>query len=87
MSCPTLKSIIKYIRHPSITAKQDAYKVSSFYFSTVEKLDVTRGIKNLSKKKATQDDDIPVKILKENINERNVFVETFAVFTIMNNDL
>ena len=87
MSCPTLKSIMKYIRHPSITAKQDAYKGSSFYFSTVEKLDVTRGIKNLSKKKATQDDDIPVKILKENINERNVFVETFAVFTIMNNDL
>ena len=87
MSCPTLKSIIKYIRHPSINAKQDAYKGSSFYFSTVEKLDVIRGIKNLSKKKATQDDDIPVKILKENINERNVFVETFAVFTIMNNDL
>ena len=87
MSCPTLKSIIKYIRHPSITAKQDAYKGSSFYFSTVEKLDVIREIKNLSKKKATQDDDIPLKILKENINERNVFAETFAVFTIMNNDL
>ena len=78
---------MKYIRHPSITAKQDAYKGSSFYFSTVEKLDVIREIKNLSKKKATQDDDIPLKILKENINERNVFAETFAVFTIMNNDL
>ena len=79
---------MKYIRHPSITAKQDAYKGSSFYFSTVEKLDVIREIKNLKiKKKATQDDDIPLKILKENINERNVFAETFAVFTIMNNDL
>ena len=78
---------MKYIRHHSITAKQDAYKGSSFYFSTVEKLDVIREIKNLSKKKATQDDDIPLKILKENINERNVFAETFAVFTIMNNDL
>ena len=78
---------MRYIRHRSITAKQDAYKGSSFTFSTVEKLDVIRGIKNLSKKKATQDDDIPVKILKENINERNVFAETFAVFTIMNNDL
>ena len=78
---------MKYIRHPSITAKQDAYKGSSFYFSTVEKLDVIREIKNLSEKKATQDDDIPLKILKENINERNVFAETFAVFTIMNNDL
>ena len=79
---------MKYIRHRSITAKQDAYKESSFTFSTVEKFDVIRGIKNLSKKNATQDDDdIPVKILKENINERNVFAETFAVFTIMNNDL
>ena len=79
---------MKYIRHPSITAKQDAYKGSSFYFSTVEKLDVIREIKNLKiKKKATQDDDIPLKILKENINERNAFAETFAVFTIMNNDL
>ena len=78
---------MKYIRHHSITAKQDAYKGSSFYFSTVEKLDVIREIKNLSKKKATQDDDIPLKILKENINERNAFAETFAVFTIMNNDL
>ena len=79
---------MKYIRHHSITAKQDAYKGSSFYFSTVEKLDVIREIKNLKiKKKATQDDDIPLKILKENINERNAFAETFAVFTIMNNDL
>ena len=56
---------MKYIRHHSITAKQDAYKGSSFYFSTVEKLDVIREIKNLKiKKKATQDDDIPLKILK-----------------------
>ena len=79
---------MKYIRHHSITAKQDAYKESSFYFSTVEKLDVIREIKNLKiKKKATQDDDFPLKILKENINERNAFAETFAVFTIMNNDL
>ena len=75
MSCPTLKSIMKYRRHPSITAIQDAYKGSSFSFSTVEKLDVIRAIKNLRKKKAIQDDDIPVKILKENVNvlAENIF--------------
>ena len=67
MSCPTLKSIIKYRRHPSLAAIQNAYKWSSFSFSTVEKVDLIREIKNLSKKKAIQDDDIPVKILTENV--------------------
>ena len=35
-------SVMKYRRHPSITAIQDAYKRSSFSFSTVEKVDVIR---------------------------------------------
>ena len=77
MSCPTLKSIVKYRRYPSITAIQDAYKGSSFSFSTVERVDVIREIKNLSKKKAIQDDDIPVKILKENVN---FFAEYICIF-------
>ena len=34
-------------------------------------------IKNLSKKKATQDDDIPVEILKENVN---FFAEHIHIF-------
>ena len=67
MSCPTLKSIMKYRRHPSIIAIQDVYKGSSFSFSTVEKVDLIRKIKKPSKKKAIQDDVIPVKILKENV--------------------
>ena len=74
---------MKYRRHPGIATIQDVHKGSSFSFSTVEKVVAIREIK----KKAIQDDDIPVKILKENINERNVFAETFAVFTIKNNDL
>ena len=77
MSCPTLKSIMKFRRHPSITAIQDAHKGSTFSFSTVEKVDVIREIKNLSKKKAIQDDDIPVKILKENVN---FFAECICIF-------
>ena len=42
-------------------------KKDLFLSSTVEKVDVIREIKNLSKKKAIQDDDTPVKILKENV--------------------
>ena len=80
MSCPTLKSTMKYRRHASITAIQDAQKGSFFSFSNVEKVDVIREIKNLNKKKTIQDDDISVKILKENVNfSRN----SFASFTIM----
>ena len=76
MSYPTLKSIMEYRRHPSITTIQDAYK-GSFSFSTVEKVDVTREIKNLSKKKAIKDDNTPVKILKENVN---FFAEYICIF-------
>ena len=82
MSCPTLKSIMKYRRHPSITAIQNAYKGSSFSFSTVEKVDVTREIQNFSKKKAIQDDGIPVKILKENVSIFAEYICTFCNHTI-----
>ena len=67
MSCPTLKSIMKNRRQPSITAIHDAYKRSSFPFSTVEKVDVITEIKKLSKKK----------ILKENFN---FFAEWICIF-------
>ena len=77
MPCPTLKSIMKYRRHPSITAIQNAYKRSSFSFSTVEKVDVTREIQNFSKKKAIQDGGILVKILKENVS---IFAEYICTF-------
>ena len=49
MSCPKLKSIMKYRRHPSIASIQDSYKGSSFSFSTVEKVDFIREMKSLSK--------------------------------------
>ena len=84
MSCPTLKSIMKYRRHPSITAIQDAYKERSFSFSTVEKIDVIREIKNLSKKKAIQDDDIPVEILKESVNFFAEYIHIFYNYATTN---
>ena len=51
---------MKYRKNPSIRATQDAYKGSSFSFVTVERADVIREIKNLNKKKAIYDDDIPI---------------------------
>ena len=65
---------MKYWRHHSII-KEDAYKGSSFSFSTVEKVDVIRKTENLSKK--PQDDEIPVKILKENVNFFAEYICTF----------
>ena len=73
---------MKYRSHPSITAIQGAYKGSSFSFSTVEKVDVLREIKNLSKKKAIQDNDIPVKILKDNVNFFADYICIFYNYTI-----
>ena len=73
---------MKYRRHPSITAIQGVYKQSSFSFSTVEKVDVIREIKNLSKKKAIQDNDIPVKILKDNVNFFADYICIFYNYTI-----
>ena len=80
MSCPTLKSIVKYRRHPGIATIQDVHKGSSFSFSTVEKVVAIREIK----KKAIQDDEIPVKILKANVNFFAYYIITFL--QLCNND-
>ena len=69
---------MKYRRHSSITAIQDASKGNSLSFSTVEKnVDVVRETRNLRKKKAIQNNDIPVKILKDNVN---FFADYICIF-------
>ena len=68
-SNPVLHAIMKYRNHPSINTIRQycrAQRFPSFYFSTVDKNAVRKEIKKLSNKKATQDTDIPVKILKGN---------------------
>ena len=66
-SHPTLKAILKYKDHPSIPViERFSQRISSFYFSTVDKNTVLKEIKKLNSNKAVQDTDIPVKILKEN---------------------
>ena len=66
-SHPALQAIMKYRNHPSINIiRHFSQRYSSFYFSQVEKNTVLKEIRRLSSKKAVQETDIPVKILKEN---------------------
>ena len=61
---PIFKAILKYKNHPSITAIKNARNGPGFYFCGVS-VNVSKEIKRLKAKKATQITDIPVKILKE----------------------
>ena len=68
-SNPVLQAIMKYRNHPSIksiTKYRNNQRFPSFHFSAVDKNAVRKEIRKLSLKKATQDTDIPVKILKTN---------------------
>ena len=65
-SQPTLKTIVKYRKHPSITAINQAFPNKYFNFSIIEKKDIFDQIMKLKHKKATQGSDIHVKVLKEN---------------------
>ena len=64
---PALQAIMKYRNHPSIkTIGHSMQHSSSFYFSPVAKNTVLKEIEKLNTKKAVQDTDIPVKVLKAN---------------------
>ena len=66
-SHPALQATMKYRNHPSVNIiRHFSQRYSSFYFSQVEKNTVLKEIGRLSFKKAVQETDIPVKILKEN---------------------
>ena len=63
------QAIFKYQKHPSIEAIQ--YAVSNkepFNFSEVSEADITKEIKNLLTSKASQQSNVPTKILKKNID-------------------
>ena len=63
---PTLKAILKYRKHPSILAIKRKLKSGPvFTFNHITKEDVIKEI-NLDASKASQEDDIPTKIIKEN---------------------
>ena len=65
---PTLKAIFKYKDHPSILAIQSHCEKETFRFSEVNIEDIKKGILKLDKNKASQHSDIPIKIIKENLD-------------------
>ena len=66
-SYPALQAVMKYRNHPSINIiRHFSQRYSSFYFSQVEKNTVLKEIRRLGSKKAAQETDIRVEILKEN---------------------
>ena len=66
---PVLQAILKYRNHPSInTIRRFSQGNRGFYFSRVDKNTVLKEIRKLGSKKAVQETDIPVKVLKENAN-------------------
>ena len=64
---PAFKAILKYKNHPSIIAIKNARRNGlGFYFSEVSVDDICKELKKLNPRKAAQNTDIPIKILKEN---------------------
>ena len=62
-----MRAIVKYRTHPSIIAiKENCNSSTLFNFSFVDKEDILKEIKNLKANKATQNTNIPTKLIKEN---------------------
>ena len=64
---PLLKAIVRYRNHPSIVAiRKFCNSKSHFSFKNVQKEEIFKELNNLNINKATQNTDIPRKIIKEN---------------------
>ena len=62
-----LQAIVRYRNHPSIVAiKKFCSSKSHFSFKNVQKEESLKELNNLNINKATQNTDIPTKIIKEN---------------------
>ena len=58
---------MKYRKHPSIIAIESRYRgISSFSFAEVNEADIEKEILNLNRNKASQNSDMPTKVIKEN---------------------
>ena len=64
ISYPIFRAILKYANHPSAIAIKYLSNTSLFIFSNKSVADVKKEIGKLDPRKATQNTDIPVKILK-----------------------
>ena len=73
----TLKAVLKYRKHPSIVAIRNKCKNKvSFSFVGFDKKEIEKEILKLDANKASQDSDILIKLLKENVNIFSDFVST-----------
>ena len=63
---PLENLVIKSKNHPSIRAILDKFSIASFSLKAIYKKDIEKEILNLSVEKASQDSDIPIKIIKKN---------------------
>ena len=72
---PTLKAILKYRKHPStLEIKRKIKSGPVFTFNHITKEDVIKEMKNLDASKASEEDDIPTKIIKENSDIFSSFI-------------
>ena len=72
---PTLKAKLKYRKHPSILAIKRWIKSGPvFTFNHITKEDVIKEIKNFYASKASQEDDIPTELIKENFDIFSNFI-------------
>ena len=63
----TIRAILKYRNHPSILAIREQKKAQiNFCFKEVAVEETQKEVLNLNNKKASQNSDIPTKIIKEN---------------------
>ena len=73
----TLKAILKYRKHPSIVAIRNKCKnKGSFSFVRVDKKEIEKEILKLDANKTSQNSDIPIKLLKKNVDIFSDFVCT-----------
>ena len=68
---PLENLVLKYKNHPSIRAILDISPNTSFSLRMVSKKDIEKGILNLNVARASQDSDIPTKIIKNS----NIFFD------------
>ena len=64
---PLLKAIVSYRDHPSIAAIKKICNLDhTFYLKMLNKKEIMKELNNLNINKATQNTDIPIKIIMEN---------------------
>ena len=79
---PILAAICKYQNHPSIKIIKEKHCNDKFSFSNVTIDCIKSEIKNLNTQKATQESDIPTKIIKEHIDIFSQFLNQTVNNTI-----